>query len=156
MARQHSETAAAITPRRPQVPDRRFIATQAAGEALDGILAAGWYDKRFGDLSLASASMLGAVLRFCANEGKPPSIAESAAITALSEHDAEQHVADLQRHDLLIRNRDDGAIAGACPSYGRSGIVYGCKSLSALPSWPVLLLPLSNRYAEIPSTGTET
>jgi mercuric reductase len=115
MARQHSETAAITPRRRPQVPDRRFIATQAAGEALDGILAAGWYDKRFGDLSLPSASMLAAVLRFYGDEGRPPSIAESAAITALLEPDAEQHLADLQRHDLLIRSPDDGTIAGAYP-----------------------------------------
>ncbi len=116
MTRRHSEMAAAITPRRsPLVPDRRFVATQAAREALDGILAAGWYDKRFGDLSPLSASILAVVLRCHADQGRPPSVAEVAAITELSEHDANRHLADLQRHDLLIRNRDHGAIEGAYP-----------------------------------------
>ena len=43
--------------RMPMVPDRTMVTTEAAREALDGILVAAWYDKRFGDLGAAAASV---------------------------------------------------------------------------------------------------
>jgi len=45
-----------------------MVMTEAAREALDGILVAAWYDKRFGDLGTAAASVLAMLLRLYAHE----------------------------------------------------------------------------------------
>jgi hypothetical protein len=51
----------------PIVPDRTMVMTEAAQEALEGILVAAWYDKRFGDLGAAAASVLAMLLRLYAH-----------------------------------------------------------------------------------------
>jgi len=58
-----------------------MVTAPAAMEALDGILVAGWYDKRFGDLDVAAASVLAVLLQLFADQGKPPALEEIAAAT---------------------------------------------------------------------------
>jgi hypothetical protein len=91
------------------------VTTEVARQALEGILAAGWYDRRFGDLGTAAASVLAAVLRLYVVEGHPPSAREIAAAAGISEADAARSVADLRRHDLVILAPDGATIRGAYP-----------------------------------------
>ena len=101
--------------RMPVVPDRAMVTAPAAMEALDGILVAGWYDKRFGDLDVAAASVLAVLLQLFADQGKPPALEEIAAATGLSQHKAERLVTDLHRHDLVLVEQDGTVIRGAYP-----------------------------------------
>jgi hypothetical protein len=101
--------------RTPVVPDRTIVTAPAAREALDGILVAGRYDKRFGDLDAAAVSVLAALLQLYGNQGKAPSSQDVAAASGLSQHEIERLLADLKRHDLVILERDGGTIRGAYP-----------------------------------------
>lgn len=114
MMQQDLDIAKSIPARLPAVPDRRFVTTPAAAAALDGVWAAGRMDERFRDLDLAAARVLAALLRLYAELGRPPSRAEIAARAALTEADAERRLAELQRRDLILRDRA-GAIVGAYP-----------------------------------------
>ncbi|MGA3340710.1 MAG: organomercurial lyase [Methylocella sp.] len=99
----------------PIVPDRTMVMTEAAREALDGILVAAWYDKRFGDLGTAAASVLAMLLRLYAHEGRPPSAKEIAAATGFTELETARLLTALSQHDLVILERDGAAIRGAYP-----------------------------------------
>lgn len=101
--------------RTPVVPDRAMVTAPVAQEALDRILVAGWYDKRFGELDPAAASVLASLLRLYADQGRPPSTPEIAAATGLSKHKADRLLEDLHRHDLVLLEHGDTAIRGAYP-----------------------------------------
>jgi hypothetical protein len=92
-----------------------MVMTEAAREALDGILVAAWYDKRFGDLGTAAASVLAMLLRLYAHEGRPPSAKEIAAATGFTELETARLLTALSQHDLVILERDGAAIRGAYP-----------------------------------------
>lgn len=97
------------------VPDQTQVTAPAAHEALRGILVAGWYDKRFGDLDAAAASVLATLLRLYAHQGSAPSLPEIATAAGLSEHETGRLVADLHQHDLVLLECDSAAIRGAYP-----------------------------------------
>jgi hypothetical protein len=113
--------------RMPIVPDRTMVMTEAAREPLDGILVAAWYDKRFGDLGAAAASVLAMLLRLYAHEGRPPSAKEIAATTGITELETARLLTALSQHDLVILERDGTTIRGAYPftqsATGRSALV---------------------------------
>ncbi len=95
--------------------DRTVITTPAAQDALEGILAAGWYDKRFADLDAAATSTLAMLLRMYAEFGRPPSLEEIATATARARSETERILDALHQHDLLLRDPADGSIRGAYP-----------------------------------------
>lgn len=101
--------------RMPVVPDRAMVTASAALEALDGILVAGWHDKRFGDLDAAAASVLATLLQLYADQGQPPSPAEIAAAAGLAKRETDRLLTDLHRHDLVLLARDGTTIRGAYP-----------------------------------------
>jgi mercuric reductase len=103
--------------RRPAVPDWRRVTCAAAREALEGIVAAGCHGERFDRLGIEEAQVLAAVLHLYAEFGRPPSTAEIAESTGLSEPEADKVLAGLHRRDLLLRD-GDGAISGAYPFTG--------------------------------------
>jgi hypothetical protein len=90
-----------------------MVMTEAAREALDGILVAAWYDKRFGDLGAAAASVLAMLLRLYAHEGRPPSQREIAATTGMTELETARLLTALHQHDLVILECDGATIRGA-------------------------------------------
>jgi mercuric reductase len=102
--------------RHPVVPDRSHIQTALAGDALNGILeAAGWYAKRFDDLSQGAASTLAVLLRLYAALGRPPSRAEIALSSQVTEAEVERQLNELTRQDLIVREDSGATIVGAYP-----------------------------------------
>jgi len=113
-----------------------MVMTEAAREALDGILVAAWYDKRFGDLGTAAASVLAMLLRLYAHEGRPPSAKEIAAATGFTELETARLLTALSQHDLVILERDGAAIRGAYP-FTQSATEHSLRSCGAnAPSTP--------------------
>ncbi len=106
-------TAIAVPLRRPVIPDLAQVSSVVAREALDGILTAGWYEKRFGDVDVRSASTLAMLLRLYAHLGRPPTSAEIAHSMKASAVEVEQQLESLASHDLIVR--DGAAVGGAYP-----------------------------------------
>lgn len=99
----------------PVVPDWSVVSTPAAWRAVEGILAAGHYDSRFGGIDADSARVLSHVLRLYARLGRKPGIDEVTADVALPEPRVKQHLAKLRARDLILLDPTGKTILGAYP-----------------------------------------
>jgi hypothetical protein len=95
-------------------PDRSATIAPAAQDALERILVAGSYDRRFDDLDAAATSTLAVLLGMYAEMGRPPSLEEIASATARTLHETDRILDKLHRRDLVLLN-PDGSIGGAYP-----------------------------------------
>ena len=103
------------SPATPAVPDWTVVTGQAARRAIEGILAAGHYDSRFGGIDPCTARVLAHVLRLYVRLGHAPTIDSIAAAAALPKLDVKQHLAQLRARDLILLDPTSDAILGAYP-----------------------------------------
>jgi hypothetical protein len=101
--------------RLPLIPDWSMVAAPAAATAVNGIMAAGRYDARFGDLDARAADLLASVLVLYADRGAAPSLHDLGAATGLPEHHLEQLLGELDQRDLVLWDKDRRSIRGAYP-----------------------------------------
>ncbi len=102
----------------PVVPDWTAVTAPAARRAIDGLLAAGHYDSRFGALDPEAASVLAHVLSLYARLGRSPTTDEIARAAALPKPSVREHLARLDDRDLVVLEPRGGAIVGAYPFTG--------------------------------------
>jgi len=107
--------AAPLPERAPTIPDWSVVTAPRAREALEDVYAAAKWDRRRGGLDLDPARILAALLRQYAEFGRPPSPIELAAAVGLSESSVRGCLDHLARHDLVLLDRNTGAIQGAYP-----------------------------------------
>jgi hypothetical protein len=103
------------SPRAPAVPDWTVVSADAARRAIEGILAAGHYDSRFGGIEPGTARTLAQVLRLYAGLGHAPTVDDIAAGAALPRWDVKQQLAELRARDLILLDSTGDAILGAYP-----------------------------------------
>lgn len=99
----------------PVVPDWTVVTTVAARQAVEGILAAGHYDSRFGGLEPDASRVLAHILRLYPQLGRSPSVQEIAAESALSMSSVLEHLAHLRMRDLVVLDPTGDRILGAYP-----------------------------------------
>ena len=99
----------------PAVPDWTVVTAQAAQRAIEGILAAGHYDSRFGGIDPCTARVLAHVLRLYSRLGHAPTIDSIAAADALPKLDVKRHLAQLRAHDLILVDPTGDTVLGAYP-----------------------------------------
>ena len=99
----------------PAIPDWSVVTAPAARRAIEGILAAGHYDSRFGGLEGDTANLLAQVLRLYAHLGRAPTVQEIAAQARLAEPDVRRHLLGLRERDLILLDPSRWAILGAYP-----------------------------------------
>jgi hypothetical protein len=99
----------------PAVPDWTVVTARAAKRAIEGIVAAGHYDSRFGAIDPRSARVLAHVLRLYARLGHAPAIDDVAAEAGLPRLDVKRHLAQLRAHDLVLLDPTGDALLGAYP-----------------------------------------
>jgi hypothetical protein len=97
------------------VPDWSVVTAVAARQAVEGMLAAGHYDSRFGGIDLDTARVLAHILRLYARFGRAPVLHEVAAETALSKPSVMDRLTHLRTRDLVLLDPSTGAIVGAYP-----------------------------------------
>ncbi len=100
---------------KPTIPDWSVVTAPAARRAVEGILAAGHYDSRFGGLEADTANVLAQVLRLYANLGHAPTAPEIATRTRVSEPVVRDHLVRLRERDLILLDRSRWTILGAYP-----------------------------------------
>lgn len=101
--------------RTPTIPDWSMVVAPNARMALDGVYTAGKWDRRRGGLDVVSSRVLAAVLRHYAEAGSPPITSRLAATLSMPDSAIDESLRRLAQHDLLLLNRDTGAIEGAYP-----------------------------------------
>src|SRR5215468_754939 len=99
----------------PVVPDWAMVTAVAAQKALEGILAAGHYDSRFGGIDPGTARVLAHVLRLYSRLGHAPTVDEIAASAAMSRQDVKSRLHKLRGRDLILLDPTGDAILGAYP-----------------------------------------
>jgi len=97
------------------VPDWTVVAAPAARRAVEGILAAGHYDSRFGGIDPGTARVLAHVLRLYSRLGHAPTVDEIAASAAMSRQDVKSRLHKLRGRDLILLDPTGDAILGAYP-----------------------------------------
>lgn len=102
-------------PATPTVPDWSVVTAPVARQALEGILAAGHYDSRFGNLDPAAARVLACVLRLYASLGRAPTMPEVAVAAGMPAPAVARELALLRERDLVLLDAKGGAIVGAYP-----------------------------------------
>lgn len=98
----------------PMIPDWSVVTATRSRQALEDVYVAGKWDRRNG-LGASSAHVLATVLRQYAELGRPPSLGEIASTVRASEGRVSGVLRHLQRHDLLLLDRETGVIQGAYP-----------------------------------------
>jgi hypothetical protein len=101
--------------RAPTIPDWTVVTAPAARRAIEGILAAGHYDSRFGGLTPDAAAVLAHVLRLYACLGRAPTMDEIAADTALPPRSVKDHLVHLRACDLVLLDPAGEIVLGAYP-----------------------------------------
>ncbi len=99
----------------PTIPDWSVVTAPAARRAIEGILAAGHYDSRFGGLEGDAANLLAQVLRLYAHLGRAPTVQEIATRARWSETFVRDHLVRLRERDLILLDPSRWAILGAYP-----------------------------------------
>jgi hypothetical protein len=99
----------------PVIPHWTVVTTPGARVALEGILAAGHYDSRFGGIDPGAARVLARLLRLYARRGGAPALADLAADVDLPILSVKQHMARLRARDLVLLDRTGETILGAYP-----------------------------------------
>ena len=99
----------------PSVPNWTVVTAVAARQALEGILAAGHYDSRFGGIDPDAASVLAHVLRLYARLGRAPALHEVVTEADLSKPRLVDQLNRLRTRDLILLDPASGAIVGAYP-----------------------------------------
>jgi Alkylmercury lyase len=99
----------------PVIPDWTVVTTPTARRALEGILAAGHYDSRFGGIDPDAARVLAQVLRLYARLGGAPAPNDLAADLALPTPSVKQQLAYLRARDLVLLDPTGETILGAYP-----------------------------------------
>jgi hypothetical protein len=99
----------------PVVPDWAVVSAPRARRAIEGIVAAGHYDSRFGELDSPASLVLAHILRLYARRGRAPAVGELAAAAALPESSIKEQLILLRARDLVLLNPTGEAILGAYP-----------------------------------------
>ncbi len=99
----------------PIVPDWTVVTAPAARQAVEGILAAGHYDGRFGELAPATARVLAHILRLYAHLARAPAMDEVAADAGLPRPRVKEHLGHLRSRDLVLLDSTGERILGAYP-----------------------------------------
>ena len=99
----------------PTIPDWSVVTEPAARRAIEGILAAGHYDSRFGGLGADTANVLAQILRLYVQLGRAPTVQEIAAQARMSESAVRDHLVRLGERDLILLDPARSAILGAYP-----------------------------------------
>jgi Alkylmercury lyase len=102
-------------PSTPVVPDWSVVRAPAARRALEGMLAAGHYDSRFGGIDPEAAGILSDVLLLYASLGHGPRIDELTAGAGLPTQNVRAHLARLRERDLVLLDPTGETILGAYP-----------------------------------------
>jgi hypothetical protein len=99
----------------PIIPDWSVVTEPAARRAIEGILAAGHYDSRFGGLGADTANVLAELLSLYVQLGRAPTVQEIAAQARLSAPVVSDHLVRLRKRDLILFDPGRSAILGAYP-----------------------------------------
>ena len=99
----------------PVIPDWTAVTAPAARRALEGILAAGHYDSRFGGIDRDAARVLAHALRLYARLGRAPALGDIATDAALPSTGVKQRLADLRARDLVLLDPAGETILGVYP-----------------------------------------
>jgi DNA-binding transcriptional ArsR family regulator len=102
-------------PATPVIPDWTVVTTAAARQTIEGILAAGHYDGRIGELDPDAGRTLARLLRLYACLGRPPTLQDIATDAALSEPSVREHLARLRERDLVLLDPSRERMVGAYP-----------------------------------------
>jgi hypothetical protein len=99
----------------PVIPDWTVVSAPAARRAVEGIVAAGHYDSRFGELDSHASLILAHILRLYARLGRAPAMDELAADAVLPGSNIKEHLVQLRARDLVLLDPTGETVLGAYP-----------------------------------------